>query len=80
MLVFNSYVVFDEEGFLIAQARSVSDVNSTPKKYFDSLPRVTQCRAHILLVLQEGDYVAKYKVTQPSILVPTLGPRESFSG
>ena len=78
MLIFNSYVVFDKEGSLIAHARSLSGDNSNPEKYFEGLSRGTQCQAHILIVVQEGGYVARYRVTQPSIPAPTLGPRESF--
>ncbi|KKL79283.1 hypothetical protein LCGC14_2016430 [marine sediment metagenome] len=79
MFSFNSYVVFDKEGFLIAQARSSSGgANSDPKKYFGGLSRDIQCQAYILFVFQKGGYVARYIVTQSNILVPTLGSRETL--
>ncbi len=73
MLAFNSYVVFDEEGNLIAQDR---ETNNTPESYFKCLSGDIQRRAYVLLVLQEYGYVARYMVTQPSILTPILGSRE----
>jgi len=75
MTVFNSYTVYNKEGGLIAHARATV---GTPTEYFDGLWLDIQHQAHILLVLQEGGYVAKYMVKQPVVSVPTLGPREGL--
>ena len=75
MSIFNSYVVFDKEGNLIAHERSTEGTSGT---YFYGLPADIQRRARVMIVLQEQDYVARYKVTQPSVPAPTLGAREDL--
>ncbi len=78
MSAFNSYVVFDKEGNLIAHARDTGVIGTgsgTSEEYFEKLSTDVQSRAYVLFVLQENDYIARYKVTQPNMPLPTLGPR-----
>ena len=81
MSSFNSYVVYDKEGFLLAEDRSPGEgVPTMPGPYFDSLPAgIKQC-ADVMLVLQEGGVIARYRVHQPTMPTPTLGPRTTFRG
>ncbi len=77
MNIFNSYVVFDEEGNLIAHAKDTAN-SRIPEEYFEKLSADIQRRAYVMLVLQEGRLVVRYKVTQPDAPAPTLGPRVSL--
>jgi len=63
---------------LIAHARDtglISTGSGTPEEYFNGLALDVQRQAHVMFVLQENDYVARYEVTQPDVPAPTLGPR-----
>ena len=75
MTAFNSYTVYDEEGHLLAHDRVTQGI---PTEYFANLGPDTRRSAHVLLVLQEGRYVIRYKVSQQS--EPVLGPREDLRG
>lgn len=61
---FNSYVVFSKDGCLLASGRSAGTQGvSDPLEYFDSLSPSTKTRAHMMLVIQENDYIVRYTVT-----------------
>ena len=77
---FNSYVVFDNEGDLIAHSRTgLSGAKTDPVSYFEGLAPDVQSRASVMLVLQETGFVARYVVTQSETPLPTLGPREGLT-
>lgn len=75
---FNSYTVYDEDGNLIADGKSPGCGKTSPDAYFYSLSLAIQERADVMLVLQEGGFVARYEVKQLTRPIPTLGPREDF--
>ena len=80
MFTFNTYMVYDTEGDLIAHDRP-SEVSafSDPIIYFRGLSPAIQNRAVVMIVLQESGFVARYRVTQPRVPTPTLGPREALT-
>ncbi|KKL05780.1 hypothetical protein LCGC14_2219240 [marine sediment metagenome] len=73
--VFNSYTVFDKEGELIVDECQTA---GTTEDYFKGLSLHIRQQAHVMLVLKEGGTVERYKVTQPVIPEPKLGPKESL--
>ena len=74
-IVFNSYTVFDKEGELIIDERQTA---GTAEDYFSGLALSIRQQVHVMLVLKEGGIVERYKVTQPVIPEPKLGPKESL--
>ncbi len=68
MKEFNSCVVFDKEGRLLCYKKLTEGSDAD---YFNSLPLDIRIRAYMMLVLQEGDNVAKYMIVNPA---PTPSP------
>lgn len=76
MNAFNSYTVYNEEGYLIANGRtSGGGAASSPEPYFESLSSGIQHHADVMLVLQECGFVAKYKVEHSTVQVSKLRQR-----